>query len=74
MRKGTLMFLVLIVVVVAMAFSGAGAGCAPGTVGGEVFAAAGGDPTGGQLETALGDVDTALDDVEAATGQDIPVC
>lgn len=72
MRKG-LILMVLLLAVVGMSLGVAGAGCAPGSVGAEVFAAAGGDPSGGTVNDALLQVDAAIDPVEAEAG-DIPIC
>lgn len=72
MRKG-LILLVLLLAVVGMSLGVATAGCGAGTVGAEVFAAAGGDPSGGAATDALLQVDAAIDPVEAEAG-DIPIC
>ena len=72
--KKSVLLVALVLVVVVMAFGFASAGCSAGSVGAEVFAAAGGDPSGGQVADALGQVDDALAPVEAAAGQDIPIC
>ena len=71
-RSIVLMALMLVVVVMSLGF--ASAGCDAGSIGGQVFAAAGGDPSGGQVTDALAQVDAALAPVEDAAGQDIPVC
>ena len=72
MKKVVLLVLVLVVVV--MSFGFASAGCGAGTVGAEVLGAAGSDPSGGQLTSALQQVDAAIDPVEEAAAQDIPIC
>jgi hypothetical protein len=72
MRKTVVALVMLAMVVVVMAFGFAPA-CDAGTVGDQVFAAAGGDPSGGAIADALGQVDAGLDPVEAEAG-DIPVC
>jgi hypothetical protein len=73
MCKMISMLLLGATVVTGMAFSGASA-CDAGTVGDQVFATAGGDPSGGQIDDALNQADAALAPVEAETGQSIPLC